>query len=124
MKFIMHRNRTVASPRGHTIEFKKGEPTYVPPECYEDVIAVGAIPEEELPEEPVAEGAEPTDPAERQKAIFDAFEKLVLRNGREDFAASGAPNGKALNNLLGFTVDSKERLTLWNKFQTEKGEQQ
>lgn len=122
MNFVMHRNRTVSTARGHIIEFKKGEPTYVPPECYEDVIAVGATPEEELPDEPVAENAEPTDPGAREKAIFEAFEKLVTRNGREDFAASGAPNGKALNNILGFAVDSKERLTLWNKFQSEKGE--
>ncbi len=122
MKFTMFRNRTVATSRGHIIEFLKGVPTHVPPECYDEVIAAGAIPEDEMPDAEVAENAEPNDPAERRAAMFDAFEKIVLRNNRDDFAASGAPNGKALNTLLGWPVESKERVATWNQFKSEKGE--
>lgn len=122
MKFTMFRNRTVATSRGHVIEFVKGVATHVPAECYDEVIAAGAIPEDELPDAEVAENAEPNDPAERRAAVFDAFDKIVLRNNRDDFAASGAPNAKALNNLLGWPVEAKERITTWNQYKSEKGE--
>lgn len=122
MKFTMYRNRTIATSRGHVIEFVKGVATHVPAECYDEVIAAGAIPEDELPDNEVAENAEPNDPAERRAALFAAFDKIVLKGSRDDFAASGAPNAKALNNLLGWPVEAKERVTTWNEYKSVKGE--
>lgn len=116
MKFVLMRNKTVATTKGHVIEFVKGEPTYVPPDAYDDVIAVGAIPEDELPEPSQTKTDEPTDPGERQAAIFAAFEAIVLKNDREDFAASGAPAGKAVNARLGWGLPSQERLRAWNAY--------
>ena len=68
MKFIFFRDKTVASTSGHTIGFKKGEPTHVPPEAIKDVISAGGVPEdEEFDPDPKPEGViEPSDPVERQ----------------------------------------------------------
>jgi hypothetical protein len=122
MKFILNRNKTVVSTLGHAIEFKKGEPTHVPPEMWPAVQAIGAIPEDELPEEKVADTKEPADPIERKKAIFKAFEQMVLVNDRESFTGTGAPHAKALEAQLGFKIDSKERDALWQAFQTQGAE--
>ena len=124
MKFVMQRNRTISSTSGHAIEFKKGEPTHVPPSMYEEVMAAGAVPEEELDLEPKTadEIVEPMEPGARQAAIFAAFEKITLRGQREDFTASGAPHAKALSNILGWTIQNKERDTVWTAFKTRDAE--
>lgn len=122
MKFVLMRSKTVATTKGHVIEFVKGEPTYVPPDAYDDVIAAGGIPEDELPEPTKAVTNEPTDPGERQAAIFAAFEAIVLKNDREDFAASGCPSGKAVNAALGWGLSSQERLRAWNAYLEAKTE--
>jgi hypothetical protein len=122
MKFVFQRNRVVASLYGHVLDFKKGVPTHVPPECYAEVVAAGGIPEdgEELDLDPPKKEAkqEPVDPVSRKKAIFDAFETLSLRGKRTDFTAGGAPHGKALEAELGWNVSNKERDLLWVEFQT------
>lgn len=122
MNFVLQRNRTVATLRGHVIEFKKGEPTYVPPDCYDEVIAIGAVPEEELVEAEQSAGSEPTDLAARRSALFDAFDAIVLRNNSSDFTAGGVPGAKAVAAILGWTPDNKERTDAWNKYREEKGE--
>lgn len=113
MKFTLARDRVIVTPHGHSIEFKKGVPTYVPPVCYEDVQAAGAVPEEELPEPEVKVGAEPQDPAERKLMLQAALEQVVKGNIREQFTAGGAPHTKALSNILGWTVSNRERDLAW-----------
>lgn len=122
MKFILHRDRTICTLRGHSIEFKKGEPTYVPPDCYDEVIAIGAVPEEELVEAEKPADSEPTDLAARRSALFDAFDAIVLRNNTNDFTAGGVPGAKAVAAVLGWTPDNKERTEAWAKYREEKGE--
>lgn len=118
MEFIMHRDRTVVGP-GHAICFAKGVPTHVPPEMYQLVAQAGAVSADELPDEddkpklPVA----PTDPNERAEAIQTAIKMLVERNGRDDFTAAGAPHLKVLAEILGFTIDAKERDVQWGAYQ-------
>lgn len=121
MNFIFYRDKVVASPSGHTIGFKKGQPTHVPPEAVKDVIAAGGVPEdEEFDPDPPPEGpVEPTDPVERQKALFDAFEIIVKRGRREDSTAGGTPHQKALAAELGWPVPAKERDAAWVAFNNQ-----
>jgi len=123
MKFTLNRNMVVTSTLGHAIGFEKDVPTYVPPEMYRAVRAVGAIPEEDFPEEEQNKVVRaPTDPDERQEVVFGAFEQLVKTNEREDFNGSGVPTSAAIQRLVGFKLDDKSRVVLWRKFTQRKAE--
>lgn len=117
MKFTLNRNKTLVSTLGHAIEFKKGVATYVPRELWPEAQAIGATPENELPEEVKEPSREPIDPALRKEAIFAAFEALVLAAKRESFAATGSPHVKSLAMQMGFEIDGKERDRLWKEYQ-------
>jgi hypothetical protein len=118
--FVLNRNHTHRSTNGHVITFVKGQPTFVPPVCVKEVAAFGAEPTEgerpdlldDLPPEVV-----PLTGAERDGAIARAFEILRGRNNRGDFTGQGRPNPRALRDLTGFEVETRERDTAWEKFQ-------
>ena len=112
---------TVASRSGRSVEFKKGEPTYAPDQMHAELIAVGIVPAEEIPE-PEDDGSikEPMVPAEREAEVHAAFEKLILRAKRGDFSGTGAPHAAVLAKELGWSIDGKERDVLWQKFQADK----
>lgn len=121
MKFVMPRNRTLASTCGLSIEFKKGELTLVPPAMYAEVIAAGGVPESELSEDELPKGKPtPEDLAEREAQIIKACEKLFTANVRDDFTAGGVPTLPALGRELGWTPAAKERDTAWVKFMADK----
>lgn len=117
MKFTLGRNRIFASVMGHTIEFVKGEATHVPNECHAEVMAIGAIPEEDIPEQELQANERPRDPTAVERAVFAVFEKMVLRNDSTEFSAGGMPHPKSLEKHLGWKVDARERDDLWKKFQ-------
>ena len=121
MKFTMQRNRTVASKLGHAVDFKKGIAVYVPPALWDEVQMLGAEPEDTLPDEPQSDSVvEPTDPAVRKEALFAVFEKMVLKNDRENFTAAGAPHNAVLSKELGWSVNAKERDAAWAEFRVGK----
>ena len=122
MKFTMNRDRMVVSRLGHSIDFKKGVPTHVPPALHREVMEAGAEPDEELKQDPRDPAAptktdEPTDPVEREKQILAAMEMIATENKRENFTAAGTPHNKAMAALLGWAPDAKERDTLWAQYQ-------
>ena len=121
MDYIAPRNMTVVSKSGRSVEFEKGKPTYAPSQMHAELIAMGVVPAEEIPE-PVDDGLpkEPTVPTEREAAVFAAFEALMLRNTRGDFAGTGAPPAAVLSKKLGWTLDGTERAAAWAKFQGNK----
>jgi hypothetical protein len=41
-EFTLHRNFVLRTTKGHAINFRKGKPTYVPPMCVPDAVAIGA----------------------------------------------------------------------------------
>jgi hypothetical protein len=117
MKFMLNRNRTISSLCGISIEFKKGELHLVPPAMYAEVIAAGGVPESELSDDELpAQPATPEALAEREKAIFAAFEKIMLRADRMEFTAGGMPHNAVLSREVGWTVQAKERDAAWVKF--------
>lgn len=122
MKFTLARNLTISTSSGHAVEFKKGVPTYVPPDARSEVMQRGAVPEEDIPEDEVSGTDVPADPAERVKAVFAAFDIIVKRNRREDFGAGGAPNGKVVNDELKWPLASKDRATFWQEYKVAKGQ--
>ena len=117
MKFVMPRNRTIASTCGLSIEFKKGELTLVPPAMYNEVLAAGGVPEHELAEDELPKGKmAPEAVAEREQQMLDAFALLVEANESTDFTAGGTPALPALSRVLGWTPTAKDRDTAWQKF--------
>ena len=119
MLFVLNRNRTYASTMGHSIEFKKGEPTYVPPALWAEVQTIGAVPEEEIPEDETVKTNEPTDPHKRTEDILAAIELVATRNTRDDFGANGSPHVRALAVVLGWKPTPQERDLLWARFQVD-----
>lgn len=123
MRFMLPRNRTIASTCGLSIEFKKGELHLVPPAMYGEVLAAGGVPETELTEEEMPKSAAtPEALADREKAIFAAFETIAKRNTREDFTAGGMPHLSVLTNITGWAVAAKERDATWVKFLAKDGD--
>ena len=116
MRFQLHRNKVVASKFGHTIEFVKGQLVHVPKEAWEEVVAVGAVPESELPEDEVRKAENNLSADERKELVFIAFTQLVEKNDRESFTGNGAPHAKVVSEITGFTIDAKERDALWSEF--------
>lgn len=121
MEYIAPRDMTVASKSGRSVAFVKGVPTYAPDQMHAELIAFGVVPAEAIPE-PEDDGGvkEPTVLAERQEAVFAAFEKVILRGKRGDFAGTGAPHAAVLSKELGWSIDGKERDVLWQTFQADK----
>lgn len=121
MDYISQRDITVASKSGRSVAFKKGVPTYAPDQMHAELVQNGILPVEEIPE-PVSDGSpkEPTVLAEREAAVYAAFEKLILRGKRGDFAGTGSPHVAVLSKELGWGIDGKERDVLWQKFQADR----
>ena len=116
MRFVMLKDRVVGGTSGHFIRFLKGVPTDVPREMWSEVQAAGAVPETDLPDDEPVLTKVTHDPVERQQKYFDAFAGLEERNERGDFTASGLPNSKVLEKLVGFQVVNTERDSMWEKY--------
>lgn len=123
MRFIMQKDRVVGGNTGHFIRFIKGQPTEVPREMWSEVQAAGAVPESELPDDEPKAVKAVHDPAEREAMFFAAFDELIDRNARGDFTASGLPNAKILEKMLGFQVVNVERDAMWEKHLASKREE-
>jgi hypothetical protein len=123
MKFTLNRNHVLQSVLGHSIAFKKGEPTHVPSDLWDAALGIGAQPEDEMPEAMAEDTKEPLDLKQRKAAIFAGFDAMVAANKRESFMGTGAPHIKAIAAQIGFVVDANERDTLWQEYKTmEKAE--
>lgn len=119
--FTLHRNYVLRTTKGHTIGFKKGEPTHVPPPCVDDAVGIGAIPVDPKDGDVLGDEVVPQpslSPSERKAKVFEAFGIMKMRNERGDFTASGIPNAKRLPALLGFELTSKERDAYWMEYRT------
>lgn len=125
-KLTLNRDYVLTTTKGHSIAFKKGEPTHVPAAVYQDAIAIGAQPSDGsdpdvLKDEKVDKA--PADPAERNPLILAAIEKIVAGNARKDFTAAGSPSVKAVERELGFDVDAREIAGVWRDYHEKKAAQ-
>ena len=112
--------QTVVSTSGRSQKFIKGEPTWAPPQMHAELIAKGIVPTEDIPEIVVTGVREPQGSEERETAIMEVYEKLVLKGSRKDFTGTGSPHLAVLKSELGWEVAAKERDTVWHKFQQER----
>ncbi len=119
MNYISHRNVTVSSVSGRSQHFIKGEPTWAPPQMHAELVAMGILPVEEIPEVEVDGVREPMVAAEREAALYAVFTKMITRNKREEFTGVGLPHMAVLAKELGWSVAAKERDATWHKFQQE-----
>lgn len=122
-EFVLNRNYSMRSLYGHVIDFKKGQPVYVPPICAREAASIGAESVDGKIDvlDPEAEPVAPMSLDERQESIIAAFKLLEERNGRNDFTGSGSPAVPALEKILGFDVDKKEVNPLWAEYRAEQG---
>lgn len=122
--FTLHRNHVLRTTKGHSIGFAKGQPTWVPPTCVPDAVAIGAVAVDGdvdvLGDE--APAAVVLTPEERQAKLFEAFEAMLVRNERSDFTASGLPSDKRLSEMVGFDVPRRERDAAWQAFSASRAE--
>ena len=120
MRFVMLKDRVVGGVTGHFIRFEKNKPTEVPREMWSEVQAAGAVPESELPDDEPVQTKVIHDPVERQNLFFGAFKLVEERNERGDFTASGLPNSKVIEKIVGFQVVNNERDAMWEKYLADK----
>lgn len=117
--FKLNRNHVLRTLLGHAINFRKGEPTWVPPACVNEAVAIGA---EAVDGDvdvlgPEVEEKPPLAPHEREAQIMAAIERLVERNERNDFTGAGLPDLRKMNAMLDFEATKPERDMVWQKYQ-------
>lgn len=123
---VLNRNFTLATTKGHVIEFKKGVPTNVPKAVYQEALSIGAQPpdgNEPVVEDDRKKDAAPQDPAERNPLILAAIEAIIERNEREDFTAAGSPTVDAVSKEVGFKVSAREIAGQWQAYHEKKAQQ-
>lgn len=125
--FVLGRTHTLSSKQGHIINFVKGQPTWVPPECVPEVVAIGGEcvegPIDVLP--PEVQEAIPLTHDEREQLVFEAFKDLISTNNPDNFTAAGVPKQKVVAKVSGVDdIDSKEVVTLWQKYREAQAEGQ
>lgn len=121
--FTLHRNYSMSTKAGHVIGFMKGVKTWVPPAIVADAVAIGAQPVDRTDETeviPTEIEASQLSAAEKRAKYFESFEKMLTRNQRGDFTASGLPHAKILEGMLGFQVMTPERDSMWSEYNASK----
>lgn len=123
--YVLNRNYTLRSVMGHTINFTKGAPTYVPPLVEKEVVAIGGEREDGKTLDPLIipqGGAQGVDPGERRSSILSAFELIVDKNDPKDFTGQGSPSVKAVERIVEFDTDRSEIAGLWAEFRASRVE--
>lgn len=116
---VLNRNYTLTTTLGHSIQFRKGEPTHVPPMLYQAAIGIGAVradgaDPDVIKDEPRG-NQPPADPLERTEAVRRAIESVVRANERFDFTAAGVPTVTAVSEVAGWKVSAREIAHEWHQ---------
>lgn len=126
--FVLNRNHTLRSLKGHIINFEKGQPTYVPPAVVREAVEIGAEPVEDMDKTNAVLGEEIKPPPpdltadERKALMFEAFEELERTNVRKDFTGGGQPTVAAVTRVAGFEPDKREIEDAWLAYKMQKAE--
>lgn len=123
-EMMLNRDYVLSTLKGHRIAFRKDTPTYVPNNCVVDATAIGAQfldGTSHTPEEVPSGPAAPDDASMKKQQVFAAFHEMVDRGNRDDFTAAGQPNKYAVDRILGWSLDMRDRNKYWEMFKTEQG---
>lgn len=119
MNFVMNRNHTLVSVKGHTIQFIKNKPTLVPKPLHLEAIAAGAQPAEDQDEVEFEETptitAPPDDSDTRAEMLKMALMDIAKRDDSNDFTANGTPKASAVRKILDYTVSAEEIGLAWTE---------
>lgn len=126
--FVLNRNHILAG-FGHRIEFRKGEPTHVPPILVKEAAAIGAErvdgeSVDPLPDEKVQPAI--LTAAQRIDELVSAIDMIVERNSSDDFGGDNRPSLDAINNITRLTnpaLTKRERDEAWKAYKAKKDEQ-
>jgi len=118
-EYVLNRNFVLRSMTGHSVNFVKNVPTFVPALIEREARGIGAervdganpdMLDPETPEVP------PLSHDERAEQIRTAFALLTERNDSKDFTGAGVPSVKAVEKLVDFDVDRNEVVALWQAY--------
>lgn len=118
-EYVLNRNFVLRSMTGHSVNFVKNVPTFVPALIEREARGIGAervdganldMLDPETPE------VAPLSHDERAEQIRTAFALLTERNDSKDFTGAGVPSVKAVEKLVDFDVDRNEVVTLWQAY--------
>lgn len=100
---------------GHTAVVSNTKHTELEQRFHREAIARGCMPkgvkevvDDQLPQ------------FDRKKAILDAIDGLMETTDEANFTGDGKPNATKLSEIVGFTVSSDERNTLWDEYSKAK----
>ena len=118
-EYVLNRNFVLRSMTGHSVNFVKNDPTFVPALIEREARGIGAErvdganPDMLDPESPEVA---PLSHDERAEQIRTAFALLTERNDSKDFTGAGVPSVKAVEKLVDFDVDRNEVVALWQAY--------
>lgn len=118
-EYVLNRNFVLRSMTGHSVNFVKNVPTFVPALIEREARGIGAErvdganPDMLDPETPEVA---PLSHDERAEQIRTAFALLTERNDSKDFTGAGVPSVKAVEKLVDFDVDRNELVALWQAY--------
>ena len=118
-EYVLNRNFVLRSVTGHSVNFVKNVPTFVPALIEREARGIGAErvdganPDMLDPESPEVA---PLSHDERAEQIRTAFALLTERNDSKDFTGAGVPSVKAVEKLVDFDVDRNEVVALWQAY--------
>ena len=118
-EYVLNRNFVLRSMTGHSVNFVKNVPTFVPALIEREARGIGAErvdganPDMLDPESPEVA---PLSHDERAEQIRTAFALLTERNDSKDFTGAGVPSVKAVEKLVDFDVDRNEVVALWQSY--------
>lgn len=121
-EYVLNRNFVLRSMTGHSVNFVKNVPTFVPALIEREARGIGAErvdganPDMLDPESPEVA---PLSHDERAEQIRTAFALLIERNDSKDFTGAGVPSVKAVEKLVDFDVDRNEVVSLWQAYRTD-----
>ena len=121
-EYVLNRNFVLRSMTGHSVNFVKNVPTFVPALIEREARGIGAErvdganPDMLDPESPEVA---PLSHDERAEQIRTAFALLTERNDSKDFTGAGVPSVKAVEKLVDFDVDRNEVVALWQAYRAD-----